>query len=246
MHLPRFVEEVPCIRELSEAAGGWRGAILSRIYPGYDMTKTFSLALAAATAVAAPAFLAASPAMAQTEAATTGGGTQFRGIRVEGNIGGDRFQSEGNHDDSFGYGGTVGFDGIIAERFVIGAEGSYWTGDDSENCTALPDTNSICHKAFQEWGAAIRAGYLVTPDLLVFGKGGYVNGEQRRRIDNAEGTQLVYDHYNADGYQVGGGVEYDVVKGNTPIYANLQYVYSNYHGNSSRQRVMAGVGVRFR
>ncbi|WP_260924685.1 outer membrane protein [Novosphingobium sp. 9] len=210
--------------------------------------KIQTLALAA-TIVAG---FAAQPAMAQDDASTSSeavssNGTSFRGIRIEGNVGGDRFQSEGDHNDKFGYGGTVGFDGTIGERVVIGAEGSYWNpGNGNENCKGLNDGNSICHKAFQEWGAAVRAGYLVTPQLLVFGKAGYVNGEQRRRIDGPTGDQLVYDHYNADGYQVGGGVEYTVTQGPAPVYMNVQYVYSNYHGDTSRQRLMAGVGIRFK
>ncbi len=206
-----------------------------------------ALASGAGLVAAEPALAQASPSAASDADATTGGGTSFRGVRVEGNLGGDRFQSEGKHDDNFGYGATVGFDGVVAKRIVIGAEGSYWRSDDwGNNHSNLSDGNSIDHKAFQEWGAAIRAGYLVTPDMLVFGKAGYVNGEQRRRIDGPSGNQLVYDHYRADGYQVGGGVEYDITHGKAPVYTNVQYVYSNYHGDTSRQRLMAGIGVRFK
>lgn len=205
----------------------------------------------ALTVVAAMAVgIVAQPVLAQDDATTevSSNGTTFRGIRVEGNIGGDRFQSEGTHNDEFGVGGAIGFDGTIGERIVIGAEGSYWRGTDwNENCQDLSDGTSICHKAFEEWGAAVRAGYLVNPDLLVFAKGGYVNGEQRRRIDDSStGAELVYDHYRADGYQLGGGVEYTLTQGSLPIYASAQYVYSNYHGHSARQRIMAGVGVRFK
>lgn len=203
------------------------------------------------TAVIA-AGIAAQPAFAQ-DATPTGtevssNGTGFRGIRLEGNIGADRFQSQGNHNDKFGYGGTVGFDGTIGERIVIGAEGSYWTpGKGNENSTSFASGRSIDHKAFEEWGAAVRAGVLVTPQMLVFGKAGYVNGEQRKRVEGPTGNTLVYDHYRADGYQVGGGVEYTVMpQGRLPVYVNAQYVYSNYHGDTSRQRVMAGVGVRFK
>lgn len=200
-------------------------------------------AMIAAATVAQPGFAQD----AATDSTVSSNGTGFRGIRVEGNVGGDRFQSEGTHNDEFGFGGTLGFDGTIGEKVVIGAEGSYWRAADwSENCQDLPDTTSICHKAFEEWGAAVRAGYLVTPDLLVFGKGGYVNKEQRRRIDAADGTQLAYDHYRADGYQLGAGVEYDLTHASLPVYTNLQYVYSNYHGHSANQRVMAGVGIRFK
>ncbi|WP_395397506.1 outer membrane beta-barrel protein [Novosphingobium sp. BL-8A] len=193
--------------------------------------------------------IASQPALAQDDSTptTSSNGTTFRGIRVEGNIGADRFRSEGTHNDEFGYGGTIGFDGTFGERIVIGAEGSYWRANNwNENCQGLPDDNSICHKAFEEWGAAVRAGYLVTPQLLVFAKGGYVNSEQRRRIDDPDGAQLVYDHYRADGYQLGGGAEYTITQGRMPIYVNAQYVYSNYHGHTARQRLMGGVGIRFK
>jgi len=173
-------------------------------------------------------------------------GTSFRGVRVEGNIGGDRFQSQGVHNDKLGYGGTVGFDGLIGERFVIGAEGSYWRANDwTENCTAASN-GSTCHKSFEEWGAAVRAGALVTPNTLVFAKGGYVNNEQRKRFTAAADPGSFYDHFRSDGYQVGGGVEQTITQGRIPAYVNLQYVYSQYSDHTSRQRLMAGVGVRFK
>ncbi|EIZ78854.1 putative outer membrane protein [Novosphingobium sp. Rr 2-17] len=203
------------------------------------------LALAATFA----AGILAQPAMAQDDANTVGAnGTAFRGIRLEANGGGDRFQSEGNHNDKIGYGGTIGFDGQIGEKLVIGAEGSYWRANNwNDNTTVLADNTTIDHKAFQEWGAAVRAGVLVSPQLLVFAKAGYVNGEQRRLITSTPtGAPLVYDHYSADGYQVGGGVEYTLTQGRAPVYMNAQYVYSGYSGNSARQRVMAGIGIRFK
>lgn len=202
----------------------------------------FAIAATMATVFAQPAF---AQDTAGTEVGTNG--TTFRGIRIEGNLGGDRFQSQGEHNDKFGYGATVGFDGTIGDRLVIGAEGSFWRAEGwNQNCSPLPAGNRICHKAFEEWGAAVRAGFLATPDLLIFAKAGYVNGEQRRRIDGPTGAQLVYDHYRADGYQVGGGAEYTLTQGRLPVYVNAQYVYSNYHGHTARQRIMGGVGIRFK
>lgn len=196
-------------------------------------------------AVLAGAFTA-QPALAQDDEVGTNG-TTFRGIRVEGNVGVERFQSEGHHDDKNGFGGTVGFDGTLGSRFVIGAEGSFWTpGNGNENCSDLAAGDSICHKAFEEWGAAVRAGVLATPQLLVFGKAGYVNREQRKAIYDATGALLVYDHYRADGYQLGGGAEYTITQGRAPIYLNAQYVFSDYHGHSSSHRAAIGVGVRFK
>jgi outer membrane immunogenic protein len=188
-------------------------------------------------------------ASAQDVAATSTNPTSFRGFRLEGNFGGDRFKSQGDHRDKFGYGGTVGFDGMIGDKIVVGPEASYWRANKwNENCTPGVIGGSVCHKSFEEYGAAIRAGYLVTPDLLVFGKGGYVSNEQRKRFDAPPGQTSYYNHGRTDGYQLGGGVEYSLSKLSlpAPVYVNAQYVYSNYADHTSRQRVMGGIGIRFK
>ena len=181
--------------------------------------------------------------------------TSFRGFRVEGNIGGDRFQSEGIHNDKFGYGGTVGFDGLLGDRIVVGVEGSYWRpGNGSENCTSGLNGGSVCHKSFEEYGVAARAGYLVMPKLLVFLKGGFVKNEQRKSFvptsnlfyvnGNIVGPERpYYNHVYSDGFQAGAGAEYSLTN---MFYVNAQYVYSGYDDHSARQRVMVGAGVRFK
>jgi outer membrane immunogenic protein len=201
--------------------------------------------MVAAAAAALTAGAASAQEMTTTTAETTN--SSFRGFRLEGNAGGDRFQSQGRHNDRFGYGGTIGFDGMIGDRIVVGPEGSFWTANDgNENCGGS-NGGSVCHKSFEEWGVAVRAGYLVTPRALVFGKAGYVNNEQRKRFDaNTVGQTSFYDHFRTDGYQVGGGVEYTITEGRLPVYANAQYVYSQYNDHTSRQRVMGGIGVRFK
>lgn len=176
--------------------------------------------------------------------------TSFRGFRIEGNAGGDRFQSEGHHNDKFGYGGTAGFDGQIGDKIVVGAEGSYWRANKwTENNTGGVNGGNIAHKSFEEYGAAVRAGYLFTPNLLVFGKGGWVTNDQRKRFDAPVGETSFYNHTGTDGYQVGGGVEYTLPSFTgvpLPIYVNAQYVYSNYDDHTTRQRLMGGIGIRFK
>lgn len=175
--------------------------------------------------------------------------SSFRGFRVEGNAGGDRFQSQGTHNDKLGYGGSGGFDGMLGDKIVVGAEGSFWRANRwTHNTTGGAVGGTIDDKSFQEYGAAIRAGYLLTPGLLVFGKAGYVNNEQRKRFDAPAGETSFYNHVHTDGYQVGGGVEYSLTQLTLPlpVYVSAQYVYSNYDDHTARQRVMAGVGVRFK
>jgi len=197
------------------------------------------------------AAIAAQPAAAQDAqpAAAQDNSTSFRGIRIEGNVGGDRFQSQGVHNDKFGYGATIGFDGVIGGKIVVGPEGSYWRANDwTENCTPAGPGGDVCHKSFEEWGAAVRVGYLVTPNVLVYGKGGYVNNEQRKRFDAPAGQTGYYDHFRSDGYQLGGGLEYTLTSADAklPVYVGAQYVYSQYSDHTSRQRVMGSIGFRFK
>lgn len=227
---------------------------------GLSMLKFFAMSLAASALTAVPALAQDTAAPVQTQEmpaapaaadrAPADEHSSFLGFRVEGDAGGDRFQSQGHHNDKFGYGATIGFDGQIGDRIVVGPEATYWRADGwNEKCTATA-ANSVCSKSFQEYGVGVRAGYLVTPQLLVFGKGGYVGNEQRKRISAPTGATTLYDHYNTDGYQLGGGVQYGI--GNrfsgplSGLYVNAQYVYSQYADHTSRQRLMGGVGIHFK
>jgi outer membrane immunogenic protein len=195
---------------------------------------------------AVPLALLSSAAMAQTTNTT-----KFEGFRIEGNIGGDRFSANGNHNDKLGYGGTVGWDGSIGDKLVVGPEASYWRANHwNGDCAGGVVGGSVCTKSFEEWGAAVRVGYKLTPNVLVFGKGGYVNNEQRKRFDAPAGETSFYNHYRTDGYQVGGGAELSmadrfqgVLSG---LYLNGQYVYSQYNDHTKRQRLMAGIGLHFK
>ena len=207
-------------------------------------------AIAGFAAVATPA-LAQDATSDTTQTTTDTGPTSFRGFRIEGNAGGDRFQSQGRHDDNLGYGASIGFDGQIGDRIVIGPEATYWRSSGfGENCTAGVSGGSICHKSFEEYGVGVRAGVLVAPQLLVFAKGGYVTNEQRKRFDAPAGQTSFYNHFHTDGYQVGGGVEASMANRFqgplSGLYVNAQYVYSQYSDHTSRQRVMGGIGIRFK
>lgn len=179
----------------------------------------------------------------------------LRGVRVEGNFGGDRYRSAFTRDGSYGYGATVGFDGMVGDWLVIGPEGHIWRPErDKTNCTT-GQAGTFCNTSEYELGVALRAGVLVTPQVLIFGKGGYVHDSQR---DDFAATQTLYyqdgviiqppasfnrDARDSGGYQVGGGAEYSL---SDMFYVNGQYVYSRYDNRTSRERVMVGIGIRLR
>ena len=186
--------------------------------------------------------LVATSAQAQTATPAT----SFLGFRAEGQVGLDRFQSQGEHNDRFGYGGAIGFDGKIGDKIVVGPEASYWRANDwTSNRTAGVRGGTVDQKSFEELGAAVRVGYLVTPQILVYGKGGYVSNDQRKSFIPAAGTGETgfYNHGRTDGYQVGGGVEYSLTD---MFYVNGEYKYSDYADHTARQRALLGFGVRFK
>ncbi len=111
---------------------------------------------------------------------------------------------------------------------------------------ATAGSAAVCHKSFEEWGAAVRVGYLISPRLLIFGKGGYVTNEQRKVYVSPVASSSYYDHFNSDGYQLGGGAEYTLTGGRMPAYVNVQYVSDQFDDHTSRHRLMAGVGIRFK
>ena len=173
----------------------------------------------------------------------------LHGVRAEADVGIDRFYSEGNHDDHVGWGGEIGADFDLG-GFVVGPYGSFWNAR-GENVTR--DGPGVAYrKSFEEWGAGLRAGTLITPSTLLYVKGGWVINEQRKYfnadpvatpgipVNDAYGDY--YNHYRTRGWQVGAGIEQDV---SNMFYVKGEGRYSNYRTNSSRLAFLIGAGVRF-
>jgi outer membrane immunogenic protein len=174
----------------------------------------------------------------------------FRGFRIEGNAGYDRASSEGNDNSKFAYGASAGFDGQYG-NFVVGPEFTYWHPNHSQNTNVTDFAGTtVVHQQRDQLGADIRVGYLVTPDLLVFGKGGYASDSQRRAIFAPTGALVSYGSGHADGYQFGGGVEYTLHDRFSALpgglYVSAQYVQAQYDNHTKDQHAMGGIGFRFK
>jgi outer membrane immunogenic protein len=179
-------------------------------------------------------------------------GTSFRGFRVEGNAGYDWAHSEGDHSSKFAFGGAAGFDGVVADRIVIGPEFSYWHPNHGNNTVATPTSTggAFFHQQRDQLAGDIRVGYLITPDFLVFGKGGYVNESQREFLVAPTGQPVSFSRGRVDGYQYGGGVEFTLhdkfssVPGG--LYVSAQYVRSQFDNHTADNHAMGGIGFRFK
>jgi outer membrane immunogenic protein len=178
--------------------------------------------------------------------------TTFRGFRVEGDAGWDQYKAGGDTNAKFGFGGQIGFDGQIGKKIVIGPEFNYWRPNRSQNTVGYLDGagDQRIQQSRYQMGGAIRVGFLATPDLLVYGKGGYVNNAQRTYVYSPAGALTAATHGHADGYQYGGGVEYTlhdrVSFVPTGVYVSAQYVRDEYDNHTSDQHAMGGIGFRFR
>ena len=169
------------------------------------MKTVIFAALAAATFVSAPAF-------AQDAA-------PFTGPRAGVTLGYDKIGGE----EGFSYGVNAGYDLALAPNIVGGVEVSL--GDTTVNDADLDVSRDIT--------ASLRAGYVVTPRVLAFGKVGYTS--TRFEIDG--------DGVGLEGVRYGGGLEFAA----TPnTYISAEYQRTEYEQNiGGRDAAVVGIGFRF-
>lgn len=110
------------------------------------------------------------------------------------------------------YGAVVGVDFPVADKVILGVEAS------SDN----PFEND------RTVGVATRLGYVVSDNVLLFGKVGYDNYRNFGR--------------NLDGLRLGGGVEVNVSKN---AFVKLEGRYTDFEQGIGRAGALLGVGIRF-
>lgn len=174
------------------------------------------------------------------------GSTQDSSIR------GDR-----NGADGFLYGGDIGYD-IALGSIVVGAEGEVngSTGNVSNSPVDAAALGFGRVKTGRDLYAGGRVGFLVSPNTMIYAKGGYTNA--RLDLTASDGATETGRHFNLDGYRVGAGVERQIT---ARTYAKLEYRYSNYGDarleypngantsnfgiDTDRHQVVLGLGFRF-
>ena len=189
---------------------------------------------------------------------------EFGGLRAEARLGWDNAGLEleptagipaGDFSDdasTISYGAEVGYD-LTFNRLVLGA----YAGVDfaqAEGCSTVLGNDRACFEAERNITVGGRAGFAVTPQALLYAKGGYSNGRVSARYDNfGDLFGEVSDSGSRSGYHLGAGAELDV----GPLYVKAEYVHTRYSdfelgalgasatGSVNRNQVLAGVGLRF-
>lgn len=222
------------------------------------MKKTIAI-LTAGTAMAL-----AAPAFAQDSGEAT-----FTGPRVEAILGYDIMKAGSSVDDDVNqdndqsiegllYGIGIGYD-VDLGGVVVGAEAEL-TDSTAKSSYDNGDFEGFGYgnvKANRDIYVGARVGAKVSPNTLLYVKGGYTNA--KLDIRSNDGTTEYNEDFDLDGWRVGGGVEH---AWNQNMFTKLEYRYSNYKEgeidfdgslpdsnrfdvDTDRHQIVASVGWRF-
>ncbi|WP_449474259.1 outer membrane protein [Sphingobium chungangianum] len=170
------------------------------------MKTVIFAAVAAAAAFSAPAF-------AQDAA-------PFTGPRAGVTVGYDSFGDE----EGVSYGVSAGYDIALTPSITFGPEVTL--GDTTTDAAGTDLSRDLA--------ASVRLGYVLTPQVLAFGKVGYAS----TRIETAGVGGAAFE-----GVRFGGGLEY-AITGNT--YISAEYQRTEYEaGIGGRDAGVVGIGFRF-
>ena len=133
-------------------------------------------------------------------------------------------------------GGTVGYNLNLAP-FVIGVEGDLGYLDLS-GAGRIPSSNPAAHQDITLDGGlygvvAARAGVLVTPATLVYGKGGFAfyDGEARQQTTNP--GYVTHGTSTFTGWAAGGGVEHFITQNVSLKVEYLHFDFGDQAGNQT-------------
>lgn len=171
----------------------------------------------------------------------------------------DRFDDgSGEGLDGFVYGLGAGYDFAVGGA-VLGIEGEITdsTAGETDNDAFGPGSRAS-FEAERDLYIGARVGVPVSPQALLYARGGYTNARFGLDADDGAGFAQDFDA-TLDGFRVGAGVEYLLGRN---VYGKVEYRYSNYSDlevdvadtnvnfsdfdvNTDRHQVVAGVGIRF-
>lgn len=142
--------------------------------------------------------------------------------------------------DGVTYGGYVGYDHQF-ENFVLGVEAGF--SPDGRTLNAAVPGGSI--ELDSKWSAdvSVRAGVVVSPRLLAYGRVGYALNRYRiNGFTTGNSTPVASESETADGIMFGGGVEYAATDG---FSLRAEYRRKELDGSLSSNQILGGVTLRF-
>lgn len=160
--------------------------------------------------------------------------------------------SGSGHKDGFNLGAEVGYDAPLGARVVAGAYAGVEFAT-TKTCSEVYGDDEACLKLGRNFTLGARLGAKVSPQAMLYVKGGYSNGQLKATYkDFIDPTYDFSAHANRGGFHFGGGVEVAV---GAHGYVRAEYVRTNYndYNNSDfgvkidahRDQALLGFGLRF-
>jgi outer membrane immunogenic protein len=176
----------------------------------------------------------ATPAFAQDTGNT--------GLRVEGLIGYDRVQVEGDEIDDLAYGIGVGFDSQ-AGGAVVGIEAEALQSEVKDCVRGVEIVgDELCANAGRDLYVGGRVGAALGANSLIYAKAGYTNARFNLDYRTTTTGTFVGTHEDLDGARVGAGIQFGL---GPNLYAKAEYRYSNYEQGFEKHQGVAGIGFKF-
>ena len=180
--------------------------------------------------------------LAATTAAIVSSPACAEGFRAEIHGGWDNASADDQGESGIAYGIGLGYDLPVGERATIGLDLSadLSSVDECETDVVLANDRA-CLDAGRDLAAAIRVGYKVGDQGMLYALGGYTNARFKFAYTTPGGV-TTSDGANLDGFRLGAGYQHGFGE---KLYGKVEYRYSNYENDVSRHQVLLGVGVNF-
>lgn len=189
--------------------------------------------LMALAALSAPAFAESTPFNGPFVGVQGGWQQDRQRLDVTGTSGGAPYSSQARDSQSgVAYGGQVGFDFKLSPNIVLGVEAAA-TGRTGNASTTDSFGNNYRLKSGRTFDGTARIGYLLSPNGLLYVRGGYSNAKFIADLNTAHGS------INKGGYVAGVGYEQYLASN---ISARIEYDYSKY-GSDDLSNNVAGSGL---
>lgn len=160
-------------------------------------------------------------------------------VQVQGGY--DKISVAGSSADGIAYGVAAGYDFALSDKAFIGVEASL---DDSSTKECESDIlalgDRLCALAGRDIAAVARLGYNLSEASQLYVLAGYTNARLKVTYDDGISKASVAD--NGDGFRVGAGYKHNFGE---KLFGKLEYRYSNYEADFSRNQVLAAIGVNF-
>lgn len=169
-----------------------------------------------------------------TIASATPKRSSWTGLYVGGNVGGGAMVSNievplllglgfnGIGGEGFVGGVTVGYDYQISDNFVVGIQGDYGVAN-LETELNIPGFLTASVGPNHVYSFSARAGWLASPDTLLYVIGGYSRAELEASVSIGGFSGSVQQDYK--GYHVGGGLETMLTEN---LSARVEYRFTEY------------------